>query len=317
VVIPVHIHMLNLLSKKNPLYLAGPTGVGKSAFAIELALRLNGEVIGADAFQIYRGLPILTAQPTQEQQSTVPHHLIGAIPITEHCDAFRYRTMALACTAEVTARDRFPLITGGTGLYFRTLITPFDPLPQADLTLRAELASHSLEGLVLRLTALDPEAPTRIDLKNRRRVERALEIIIQTKRPLSHTWQQTKKDAPSVTGLLLLRDREELYQRIESNVQAIFDRNVSEEIKVIDQTSISTTAAMTLGLRDLQAYHRGEESLSKTQEIITQATKRYAKRQLTWFRNQHSFLPLNLSNFSSTQTAVDAALLLLQNPSTS
>lgn len=303
--------MLKPLNNK-VFYIAGPTGVGKSAFAIELALRLGGTVIGADAFQIYHGLPLLTAQPTQEQQTIVPHHLIGAIPVTETCDVFRYRTMALACIAEATERHQQPLVTGGTGLYFRSLITPFDPLPGADLALRAELALLSHEEVIARLAALDPEAPARIDLKNRRRVERVLEIITQTKLPLAQTWYQEKKIADN-TGFLLVRDREELHQRIEHNVQTMFDRGVVEEVAALDSLSISPTASMTLGLRDLQAYHRGEQSLAQTQEAIIQATKHYAKRQLTWFRNQHTFHPLNLSDFSSTAAAVDAALALLNN----
>lgn len=299
----------NRLSKKSPIFLSGPTGVGKSSFAIELALQLDGEVIGADAFQIYKGIPLLTAQPSLAEQAKVPHHLIASLAITETSDAVYYRRMALPIIDQIIACDKTPLITGGTGFYLKALISPLDPLPTADLELRASFTAYSLEALILRLKELDPTALDLLDLKNRRRVERALEIIIQTGKPLSET--RHRKNNDTAQGLLLVREREELYQRIEKNVQMIFDLGVVDEIAHLDNITISSTASMTLGLREIQALRRGEITTEKAMSMITQATKKYAKRQLTWFKNQHNFTLLNLSHFSSTQAAINEAVQLL------
>lgn len=299
-----------LLSNKEKKFIAGPTGVGKSAFAIELALELDGEVLGADAFQIYQGLPLLTAQPSQEDQTRAPHHLIGVLPLTESCDAVRYQTMAAPVIDDIITRDRLPLITGGTGFYFRALISPLDPLPASDPKLRAAFAALSLEDLVIQLKKIDPKILSQLDLNNRRRVERALEIMMQTGRPLSEIWQQ-KKNIPA-PGLLLVRDREELYERITKNVRSLFDRGVVEEVAAIDKINISQTASMTLGLREIQAYLRGEKTIEETIDLITKATKRYSKRQLTWFNNQHSFTVLNLSSFPNLKAAAKEAIRLLK-----
>ncbi|MFI0347767.1 MAG: tRNA (adenosine(37)-N6)-dimethylallyltransferase MiaA [Chthoniobacterales bacterium] len=299
---------MNCFVKAKPLFIAGPTGVGKSAFALELALQLDGEVLGADAFQIYQGLPVLTAQPSKKDQAQVPHHLIGVLPLTEVCDAARYQAMAQPIIDQIVARGRVSLITGGTGFYFRSLISPLDPLPGADPELRAAFAPLSLGELVMQLETMDPKILPQLDLKNRRRVERALEIMMQTGRPLSEIWH--KKEQESVTGFLLIRDREELYERITNNVREMFDRNVLEEVRALGSIEFSQTAAMTLGLREIQACCRGEKTIQETINLITTATKRYAKRQLTWFKNQHNFVVLNLSHFSSTRQAVKEAINL-------
>ncbi len=161
-----------------------------------------------------------------------------------------------------------------------------------------------------RLAALDPKAASLIDIKNRRRVERALEIVMLSRAPLSEVWQQKKETPPNTLGFFLFREREELYQRIEENVKNMFQHGVLQEVAALEE--ISTTASMALGLREIQAHLRGEMSLQATIEKVTQTTKRYAKRQMTWFKNQHTFLSLNLSHFSSMEEAIDQTLLMLE-----
>jgi tRNA dimethylallyltransferase len=296
-----------------PIYITGPTGVGKSAFATLLALQLGGEIVGADAFQLYRGLPILTAQPSQAQQNVVPHHLIGTVPLTELCDAGRYRTLALTAIQQIQKRGPIPIITGGTGLYIRSLISPLDSLPTSNLTLRASFAPCSREELVAHLEALDPEAIPLIDLKNRRRVERALEIVLQSGAPLATVWKKQQEPPTPACGFFLFRKREELYERIATNVKNMFHHGVIEEVKTVESLTLSSTASMALGLREIQTHLRGEISLQTTIEKITRATKRYAKRQITWFKNQHAFLPWNLSDFSSIEEAVEKAAMALEH----
>lgn len=295
---------------QSPIYITGPTGVGKSAFATLLSLRLGGEIIGADAFQIYNGLPILTAQPTSQEQRGVPHHLIGTLPLDQSCDAANYSTMAQDAIKQVRKNHHIPIITGGTGLYIRSLISPLDKLPKADAILRASFTELSIETLLARLEELDPNATTLIDHKNRRRVERALEIVILTGSPLHKVWQKKKESLPISCGFFLFREREELYQRIEVNVHKMFTQGVAEEIQALDSLEVSPTASQALGFQEIRAYLRGEKSLETTIKKISQLTKHYAKRQLTWFKNQHDFFPLNLSNFSSMEEALEHSLIV-------
>ena len=287
--------------------IVGPTSVGKSTLSIELARRLGGEIIGVDAFQLYRGLPILTAQSSS---SDVPQHLIAALSPTEECDAMRYRSMALPIINEITARKKTPLLVGGTGFYLRALVSPLDPLPSGDEGLRSKFATASHEELLAQLEQLDPAATAQIDTNNRRRLERALEIILLTGKPLAEVWKKKNAEAALVPGIFLTRDREDLYQRIEAHVRLMFNQGVLNEVAAVGP--LSKTAAMTLGLREIQAHLRSELSLPETIEKIIQATKRYAKRQMTWFRNQHNFPELNLSHFSSLEAAAEGVLSRLK-----
>ena len=290
--------------------IVGPTSVGKSTLSIELARRLDGEIIGVDAFQLYRGLPILTAQSNSQD---LPQHLIATLSLTEECDAMRYCSMALPTIDEISSRGKISLLAGGTGFYLRALLSPLDPLPTANADLRAQFAAASHEELLTQLEQVDPAASSQIDTNNRRRLERALEIILLTEKPLAEVWKKNREEASRVPGIFLTRDREDLYQRIEAHVRLMFDQGVLDEVAALGP--LSHTAAMTLGLREIQAHLRGEITLADTIQTIIQATKRYAKRQMTWFRNQHDFPELNLSRFSSLEAATEGALPLLCNGS--
>ncbi len=301
-----------LFSKNTTLiFIAGPTGVGKSLFASKLAVRLGGQIVGADAFQLYRDLPILTAQPSQEIERLTPHHLIGVMPLSYQSDAVSYRVLALEAIERIKKQGDLPIITGGSGLYLRALIHPLDPLPKANQELRASLALLSKEELLAQLGKLDPQALSFLDLKNRRRLERALEIILQSGTPLSKLRTNNRKSESSFYGFFLLREREELYERIERNVEKMFEEGVIDEVRKLDTRQLGQTASMALGLREIEAHLRGELSLRATIDLIVHSTKRYAKRQITWFKNQHHFLPWNLSQFSSMEEALDQAILLL------
>lgn len=295
----------------SPICIVGPTSVGKSGFAAAFAQQQNAELIGVDAFQLYRGLPILTAQSTS---TTIAQHLIACLPLTEECDAMRYRSMALPIIQEVCSRQKIPLLVGGTGFYLRALLSPLDPLPPADMALREELSHLSHKQLLAQLSQLDAAAPSQIDIKNRRRVERTIEILLLTGKPLASIWKSKKAEAHTHRGIFLVRHRDDLHQRIETSVHLMFQHGVLDEVSSLG--SLSQTASMTLGLRDIQAHLRGELSLQDTISTIIQATKRYAKRQMTWFRNQHSFPELNLSHFSSLEKALEEAhkLLSIERP---
>jgi tRNA dimethylallyltransferase len=298
--------------KSKILYLAGPTGVGKTALALELAERLGAEIVGADAFQIYAGLPILTAQPTPGDLARVPHHLVGSIPVSESFDAHRYAELARPLLEEISARGRVPLVVGGTGLYFRALIDGFAPTPTASAGLRAELEGMDLPSLVQRLRGADPAAADQVDLQNKRRVTRAIEIVETSGRPLAEFRATPQIEVP---GLLLVREREELRNRIELNVRAMFQNGVVEEVRALGDIGhmgpIGPTAARAIGLRDIQALIRGELTRAACGAAMITATRQYAKRQLTWFRNQTTFRALDLTGTQRPSQVVENALSVL------
>jgi tRNA dimethylallyltransferase len=267
------------------------------------------EIVGADAFQIYAGLPLLTAQPSAVEQAAIPHHLVGSVDPQESYDAGRWLREVEPILHEIVARGRIPLVVGGTGLYVKALLGGLDDLPGNDPALREDFAKLDLPTLLERLRRADPEAVGSVDLLNRRRVERALEIILLTGKPLAASRTSAHKAAASpVRALLVLRDREELQARIATNVAAMFERGVEAEVAALPEEKIGPTAAMTLGLREIRSLLRGEISRTEALAAITTATRRYAKRQLTWFRNQHAFPHLNLSLFANPDQAVEEAL---------
>lgn len=292
--------------------IAGPTGAGKTDLALRLARRLGGEIVGADAFQIYAGLPILSAQPTPEERAGIPHHLIGCVDPEEAFDTGRYLRMAEPVLAGIAARGRRPIVVGGTGLYVKALLGGVDDLPPGDPVLRQEFAGIDLAELIARLGRLDPAAPDAVDCANRRRVERALEIVSLTGKPLASARRGPRPVTPGVLALLLVRDREELHARIAANVDAMFARGVEAEVAALPPERIGPTAAGTLGLREIRALLDGTMTREEARDAIVTATKRYAKRQGTWFRNQHDFPVLNLSLFPEPEAALAEALRLLR-----
>ncbi len=305
--------MSHLLSSINPppstpLIICGPTGVGKTAFAAELASRFGGEILGADAFQVYSGLEILTAQPDAALRDRVPHHLIGFLPPSEPFDAARFAALAREKIAEITAHRRRTIITGGSGLYLKAITHGLADLPPPDLALRAELSALPLADLQHRLDRADPGARHHLDFQNPRRVLRALEIHLLTGRftaDLREEWKD--KSTPGFRGLLLTRDRAELDIRIAQNVTAMFQRGVVEEVRAL--SDIGPTAARAIGLREIQAHLRGELTQPECLDAIALATRRYAKRQLTWFRNQFTFPIIDLTGLQHPSEFVfDSAL---------
>ena len=294
--------------------IAGPTGAGKTALSLRLAGLLGGEIVGADAFQLYAGLPLLTIQPTRAQRESIPHHLIGSVDPAESYDAGRYRREAEPLFQEIVSRGKRPIVVGGTGLYLKSLLGGLDDLPGNDPLLREKFAALGLPELIERLRALDPEAPAQIDLANRRRVERALEIVMLTGKPLAISRTVSLALPVGVSALLVVRDREELNQRIAANVEAMFAQGVESEVQGLPEERVGTTASMTLGLREIRSLLRGEMSRPAAIESITTSTRRYAKRQMTWFRNQHDFPELNMSRFPDPDQAMNEALRLMGAP---
>jgi tRNA dimethylallyltransferase len=283
-------------------FLVGPTAVGKTALALELAPRFEAEIVSADAFQIYRGLDILTAKPDAKSQRHVRHHLLGQISLAEEMSAAKFRALARAALADIHFRKKNALVVGGSGFYLKAITDGFDQVPPPDPKLREELRVLPQKELAARLQKLSPELAARTDLKNPRRVIRAIEIAaaVIPSRIVAAEAVRGPRSATAATatanGVFLLRDRDDLYQRINERVNAMFRDGVEEEVRALQD--IGPTAASALGLKEIRALIAGQISREECAARIQQATRRYAKRQLTWFRHQTTFPQLNLTPFS-------------------
>jgi tRNA dimethylallyltransferase len=294
---------------RHTFFIVGPTATGKSELAADVAGEIGAEIVSADAFQIYRGLNLLTAKPDASTLAKAPHHLIGIAPLNEEMNAEKYRCTATRAIDEINSRGRLAMVVGGSGLYIKALTDGLAPLPEADPKLREKLNAKSLDELRSRLAELDAEAAQRIDAKNRRRLVRALEICLLTGKPASEVVAPTGRGDPGrpgstipAAGVFVFRDRGELYQRINQRVEAMFERGVIEEVRATGATG--ATASQMIGLREIRELLDGKISLLQCIAEIQQDTRRYAKRQLTWFRRQTSFLPLNLSLLTHNEARI-------------
>jgi tRNA dimethylallyltransferase len=305
---------------KRTFFIVGPTATGKSELAADVACEIGAEIVSADAFQIYCGLNLLTAKPDFSTLAKAPHHLVGTTPLREEMNAEKYRRAASSAIDEIQSRGKLAIIVGGSGLYIKALTHGLAPLPESDPKLREKLTAMSSDELHAQLADLDPEAAQKIDLKNRRRVVRAVEICLLVGKPASEVvaWvtdsgksvKPRPRSAPAATGVFVFRDREELYARINQRVEAMFENGVIEEVQAAGK--VSSTAWQMIGLREIRQLLHGKISISQCMAAIQQATRRYAKRQLTWFRRQTNFSPLNLSLLTHNE-AVNWILLRMRS----
>jgi len=275
------------------LVLAGPTAVGKSAMAVELGARLGGEVVSADSMQVYRGMDIATDKPSMAERRGVPHHLVDVADPEEPFNAARYRELALEAIDGILKRGRLPILAGGTGLYMKAVLGEFALPPKApeDAALRRRLETvASQPGGAARLheelARIDPETAQRLHPHDTRRVIRALEVYETTGRPPSgHLEAQRRVGSAGrffAVRVGLLRSRRSLGRRIEERVRRQLEAGLVEEAaRVLDRQPAG--AAQALGHKEMIPYLKGEQSLEEAARRLVQATRRYAKRQLTWF----------------------------------
>jgi tRNA dimethylallyltransferase len=278
-------------------FIVGPTATGKSDVAADVARELDAEIVSADAFQIYRGLDLLSAKPDTATLAKVPHHLIGTISISEEMNAEKFRKLALQTISDVHSRGKLAIVVGGSGLYIKALTHGLSVVPPADPDLRAQLNELSLADLQKKLRGLDPK--TAVDLKNRRRVMRAIEICVLTGNRASEQRQWSGEEMFATTGVFVFRERDDLYQRINQRVDRMFEAGVIEEVR--NAGAMSDTASKMIGLREVRELLDGKTSILQCVAAIQQATRRYAKRQLTWFRRQTNFQSLNLSEINHVE----------------
>jgi len=279
---------------QHAVFLAGPTSVGKSDIAQHLAQNHGGEIVCADAFQLYREWPVLSAQPTAKEKARVPHHLFGSIPCTEEMDAARFAGLAREAIADIVARGQVPMIVGGSGLYLQALITGLPPLPAIDPALREQVREMTLDEMARRLGQLDPASLLVIDVRNPRRVARRLELCLQTGQPASGLLAEQPVPA-GLRGVVLTRDRNDLHNRIAIAVEARLAGGAIEEVRTARDLA-GRTARQILGWREITALLENKIEHATCVELVTIATRQYAKRQLTWFRAKSTFPLENLSH---------------------
>ena len=272
-----------------PVFLAGPTAVGKSSAALLLAEQIGGEIISVDSMQVYRGLDIGTAKPTPAERAHVPHHLIDVAELNEPFDAAKFVALANNAVVEIQSRGRTPIFCGGTGLYFRAYLEGIGDAPGSDEKLRAELGAAPLADLLRELEQRDPVTFARIDRENPRRVVRAVEVIRLTGKPFSEqrsVWNDEMSVAKCETIFVLSRTSEDLVARIHVRVKEMFALGLLAETRRLLELGLAQnkTAMQAIGYRQVVEHLRGERSLADTVELVKIKTRQYAKRQRTWFR---------------------------------
>ena len=279
--------------KNIPLVIVlGPTAVGKSEHAIELAQRFDMEIINADSMQVYRGMDIGSAKPAPAQRELVTHHLIDIKNPDEDFSAAQFRKEALNSIASLHRKGKQPLVVGGTGLYIRALTRGLFPAPPADQRLREELKEQEKNKekwyLHRELTKIDPAAASRIHPNDTFRVIRALEVFHLTGKSISeqHQNHQFKESYFNVLKIGLTRDRKELYDRIERRVDLMITSGLAEEVKSLLTKGYPPTIKpfQSLGYKQVLGFLQGETDMDEAVQLIKRNTKRYAKRQITWFK---------------------------------
>ena len=277
------------------LIVAGPTGSGKSALALDVATAFGGVVINADSAQVYRELRVLTARPSSDDEARAPHRLYGVLSAAERCSAGRWLEMAGAAIGEARLAGRLPVVVGGTGLYLKVLAEGLAPVPPVSAEVRAEATAlwAKLGGEAFRamLAGRDAQAAAKLPAGDRQRLLRAWEVVQATGRPLSE-WQNAagegKKPEGSAATLVLSPPRESLYPALDARFFRMLERGALQEVEalVAMQLDPSLPAMKAVGVRELAAHLRGETTLERATAEAQQATRRFAKRQMTWLRHQ-------------------------------
>jgi tRNA dimethylallyltransferase len=279
-------------SSKPPLVvIAGPTASGKSALALALAQQIGGVIVNADSAQIYRDLPVLSAAPGAAERIAIEHRLYGIRDGAIPCSAAEWAELARCEIGDIHASGRTPILAGGTGLYLRTLLEGIAPVPQIDPDVRERVRSGSLQENRTKLGTLDPAAAARLKPNDAARINRALEVILSTGRTLTE-WQKERTGgigiAVELRALILLPPRKWLYARCDERFAHMIDQGAVAEVEALLARKLNPNLPVMrgIGVRDLSRYLTGEISLDDAISAGQQATRRYAKRQYTWFAHQ-------------------------------
>lgn len=273
--------------------IVGPTASGKTRLSVELALAMDAEIVSFDSMQLYRRMDVGTAKPSPEERCGVPHHMLDVLEPDEPCSVSRYVELANACVQDVLARGKPVILVGGTGLYVDALIAgrSFAPCPQTGR--REELMriadEQGIEVLLERLRQVDPEAAERLHPSNRKRVIRALEVWLETGKTITQHNLETQAQPPRYSPVWLglnFPDRAQLYARIDLRAKQMFDEGLAAEVQALLDSGVpeSATSMQAIGYKEVVRALHGECSMDEALAEVQQSSRRYAKRQLTWFR---------------------------------
>lgn len=299
----------------------GATASGKTALAVSLAQRLDGEVISADSMQVYQGLSIATAKPTEAEMQDIPHHLIDFVPLNEEFSVARYCELGHAAIADIAARGRLPIVCGGTGLYVNSLLENiiFAEIPEnAALrdSLNAEFDTSGGEAMLAKLAECDPETAAKLHPADKKRIVRAWEVYTLSGTTLSEFNRRSRSCPDRYDSIIIgigYRDRQRLYDRINRRVDGMLEAGLIDEARQFYRENAGKTAVQAIGCKELLPYLEGREDLDTAVERLKRETRRFAKRQLTWFRQNDKIRWIYADDFSSYDELVEQAVNLIRN----
>lgn len=305
--------------------IAGPTASGKTALAVELAKELDGEVVSCDSMQLYRKMNIGTAKPTAAETQGIPHHMIDVADPEEDFSVSRYCEMASPIVDAIISRKKTAIICGGTGLYMDSLIrgNSFAPFPSTRIReqLEARAKSEGISALMMQLQEIDPETAARLHLSDQKRIIRALEVYLETGETITEHNRKTQMIPPRYSPIWLGLDfeqRKDLYDRIDLRVSMMLEQGLIREIQELLSTGISAkcTAMQAIGYKEFVDALDGKTTIEEAANLVRQSSRRYAKRQLTWFRrNQNMHWLVRKSNEPGDEILRKARQVLQENDS--
>ena len=298
----------------------GPTASGKSDLAVEICRRFGGEVVSADSMQIYKGMDIATAKPTEEEKKNIPHHMMDFLDNSEDYSVALYQQAASECIADIHSRGLLPVVCGGTGLYVDTLLNNVklsedscDEERRRSLLKRAE--DGGADKLLEEVRAFDPEYAEKLHPNNIKRIVRALEVYKTTGTTMTEQTELSKQASPYDVCFIGLdaENRQFLYDRIDRRVDIMFERGLENEAREYLASANGSTSAQAIGYKELQPYIDGEISLEEAEENLKRATRRYAKRQLTWFRRNERINWLLIDKYQKREELANAAFAIVES----
>ena len=310
-----------MAESKIPLIaIVGPTASGKTSLSVEICKRIGGEVVSCDSMQIYKGMDIATAKPTVDEMCGIPHHMMDFLPPDEPYSVAAYCESAKKVIADITSRGKIPVLCGGTGLYYSTLVDNIEFLEQeTDFEYRNFLQKtaeeQGAEVLLEMLRKVDPETAEDLHINNLKRIIRALEIYKATGKTKSeqNALSRSRSSDFDLTAICLdARDRAFLYDRINRRVDIMVADGLVEEARQTYTDTLGKTACQAIGHKELYPYFSGEKSLDDCIENLKMQTRRYAKRQLTWFRRDERIKFLFIDDYADSAELADAAIAIIE-----